>query len=299
MLRRARKAAWLAILVVATTVASASVLAQAPDGRKAGRILSIGGDVTEILYALGLQQRIVAVDSTSQFPKDALKDKKNVGYMRALAPEGVLSVGADLIIASDRAGPVDVVKSLKAAAPYVEVTEGTSPEGVITKIRAVAKAVGAEEAGGRLAARVAGELAALDADRRRIAKPMRALIVLNVQSGRVIVGGEETSADAILRLAGLENAVTGLKGFKPVGDEALLAMQPEFVIVMRSSGNHEAATASAVPGLAASPAGKYNRFLSMDGLYLLGFGPRVASAARDIMRAAYPSLGIVKGEAQR
>lgn len=299
MMRRARKATWFAILAIAATAVPQPLPAQVVAATKAERILSIGGDVTEILYALGQQQRIVAVDSTSQFPADALKEKKNVGYMRALAPEGVLSVGADLIVASDRAGPADVVKALKAAARYVEVPEGTSAEGATTKIRAVAKAVGADEAGEQLATRVAADLAALEADRRRIAKPMRALFVLNAQAGRVMVGGGETSADAILRLAGLENAASELKGFKPVGDEALLAMAPEFVVVMRSSGDHETATVPSVAGLAASPAGKNNRFLSMDGLYLLGFGPRVASAARDLMREAYPALGIAKGEAQR
>jgi iron complex transport system substrate-binding protein len=106
-----------------------------------------------------------------------------------------------------------------------------------------------------------------------------------------MVGGSDTSADAILRLAGLVNSASELKGFKPVGDEALLAMAPEFVVIMRSSGNHETATVPSVAGLAASPAGRNNRFLSMDGLYLLGFGPRVASAARDLMREAYPALG--------
>ena len=104
------------------------------------KILSIGGDITEILYALGLGSRIVAVDSTSQFPADALKQKGNVGYMRALSTEGVLSVGASLIIASERSGPTEVVKALKQTAiPYVEVHDGLSPEGVIEKVRFVAQ----------------------------------------------------------------------------------------------------------------------------------------------------------------
>src|SRR4051812_13232225 len=46
------------------------------------RIVAIGGDVTEILYALKADAKIAAVDSTSQFPVQALKEKPNVGYMR-------------------------------------------------------------------------------------------------------------------------------------------------------------------------------------------------------------------------
>ena len=70
------------------------------------RILSIGGDVTEILYALGAGARIVGVDTTSQFPAEALQKKQSVGYMRALSSEGVISVGASVILASQGAGPL-------------------------------------------------------------------------------------------------------------------------------------------------------------------------------------------------
>jgi ABC-type hemin transport system substrate-binding protein len=54
------------------------------------RIVSIGGAVTEILYALGMDDKIVAIDTTSLYPTRAAKEKKNVGYMRQLSPEGVL-----------------------------------------------------------------------------------------------------------------------------------------------------------------------------------------------------------------
>ena len=76
-------------------------------GQDTSRILSIGGDVTEILYALKAQGKIIAVDSTSQFPAEALKEKPNVGYLRALSAEGVLSTNPSVIIASKDAGPPD------------------------------------------------------------------------------------------------------------------------------------------------------------------------------------------------
>ena len=95
----------------------------------ASRILSVGGDVTEILYALGAGNRIVGVDTTSQFPAEALK-KKSVGYMRALSSEGVISVGATVMLASEGSGPPEVVKTLKTTSvPYVEVSDKTSADG--------------------------------------------------------------------------------------------------------------------------------------------------------------------------
>lgn len=252
------------------------------------RIASIGGDITEIIYALGLDARLVAVDATSQFPTVALKTFRNVGYMRALATEGVLSVRPTLVIASERSGPPEVVKALKATVPYVEIIEGTTAESVPEKIEAVATALDVAERGRALATKVREDLAALARERGRIGAPLRALFVLNLQSGRATVGGNSTSADAILRLAGLENAARSVNGFKPVSDEALFAMKPEVIVVMaRSSGQHDADAALALPTLASSPAARERRVIIMEGLLLLGFGPRVADAARQLMTSAY------------
>lgn len=257
------------------------------------KILSIGGDITEILYALGLSSSIVAVDSTSQFPADALKQKGNVGYMRALSTEGVLSVGAKLIIASERSGPPEVVKALKQTAiPYVEVTDGLSPEGVIEKVRFVARTVEAAKAGDELAGKLEAQFKALAEQRAAIKRPVRALFLLNMQGGRATVGGSGTSADAILKLAGAENAAASVNGFKPLVDEALVEMMPDVVVAMRrySSGSHDTEQVLSMKGMQATPAGAARRVVTMDGLYLLGFGPRTPAAALDLMRELYPDI---------
>ena len=151
----------------------------------ASRILCIGGDVTEIVYALGAGERVAAVDTTSQFPPQALKEKASVGYMRALSSEGVISVGATLVLASERAGPPEVVKTLKASSvPYVEVPDAFSPEGLVRKIRLIAQAIGTEADGERVARGVTDGFAALATLRGKIGRPVRALFVLGVQNGR-------------------------------------------------------------------------------------------------------------------
>ncbi len=256
------------------------------------RIVAIGGDVTEILYALKAEGRIAAVDSTSQYPAQALKDKPNVGYMRALSAEGVLSANPTLIVASKDAGPPDVVAALKASAvPYVEIPDDHTPEGVAAKIRFIAKLVGAESAGEALAKTVEQDFAALAQDRAKIGRHMRAIFVLAVQNGRATVAGAHTSADAVLKLAGAENAAAGIEGYKPLVEEAATELAPDAIVTMR----HSASTFTSdeilsVKGLQASPAGQNKRVIEMDGLYLLSFGPRSAHAARDLMAALYPGL---------
>ena len=116
--------------LAATLAMSAAALAQdAPQ-----RIVAIGGSLTEIVYALGQQDRLIARDTTSVFPREALK-LPDVGYMRALSPEGVLSVDPDLILTLEGAGPpeaMDVIRS--ASVPVVTVPESFDREGVLAKV---------------------------------------------------------------------------------------------------------------------------------------------------------------------
>jgi iron complex transport system substrate-binding protein len=258
------------------------------------RILSIGGDITEILYDLGQQDKIVAVDVTSQFPPEALKEKKSVGYMRALSAEGTLSVNPTLIIASDGAGPPEVVNALKSSGVrYVDIADKPSAEGVPAKIRHIGNVVGADDAAKALASKVESEFAALENDRKQIKTRKKALFILAIQNGRATVAGAGTSADSILQLAGVDNAAAGVNGFKPVSDEQLTEFAPDVVVMMRrgTTDDHNASQALSLPGLSQSPAAKTKGLVAMDGLYLLGFGPRAPSAARDLMKAIYTEGG--------
>jgi iron complex transport system substrate-binding protein len=90
--------------------------------KDAGRIVSVGGAVTEILYALGLENRVIAVDTTSLYPPRALAEKQNVGYMRQLSPEGVLGLGPSLVLAAEGSGPTGTIAVLEAASiPFVQI----------------------------------------------------------------------------------------------------------------------------------------------------------------------------------
>jgi iron complex transport system substrate-binding protein len=251
------------------------------------RILSVGGAVTEVLYELGAADRIIAVDSTSQFPPTALKTHKNVGYFRALSTEGVLSVAPDLIIASDKAGPPEVVRALKSSGiEYFEINDDPSAEALAARVRAIAGKIGKAAAGDALVARIEKDFADLAAARARLPRTPTALFVLSVQGGRAIVGGGDTSADVMLKLAGATNAASSLKGFKPVSDESIVGMNPEAIVLMaRSSAPSLRDDVLTVPGIAATRAGRDRRVIEMDGLYLLGFGPRAPVAATDLMKA--------------
>jgi iron complex transport system substrate-binding protein len=283
----------LATLGVAPLMAEkAPEAATAPaTATKGERIVSLGGDATEILYALGLQDQIVAVDTTSLSPPEALKDKPNVGYMRALSAEGVLSTGATTIVANAQAGPPEVVSALQSAnLRFVALPGNETPHNVAEKILLIGKTFNREAQAKELAARVEAGLKQVDERRKDIKKPVRAIFILGVNSGRATVGGAETTADTMLKLAGAENAAD-FKNYKPLTSEALLSLAPDVVITMRREGATDNKTLmESLPGYKETPAGKHGRLIEMEANYLLGFGPRTHEAALELMGKLYPDL---------
>jgi iron complex transport system substrate-binding protein len=256
------------------------------------RVIAAGGVVTEIVYALGRSDLLVGVDSTSQYPASALKEKPNVGYVRALSSEGLLSLKPTSVIAIESAGPPDILTTVEEAGVRVSrVPEVATPAGISAKIKEVAELVGETDKGAALATETDKQFTSLDALRAKIEKPRRALFILSFMNGRAMVGGRNTSADGILTLAGLQNAASALDGWKPISDEALFEAAPDVIIAM-GHGPQDVTVDSilAVPAFAATPAAKSKSILIFDGGYLLGFGPRTPNAARDLLLAAYPGL---------
>ncbi|MCP4560943.1 MAG: ABC transporter substrate-binding protein [Bosea sp.] len=263
----------------------------------AERIVAAGGVVTEVLYALGQQDKVVGVDTTSQWPPEALKDKKSVGYVRALSAEGVLSLKPSQVIAVEGAGPPDALALLKeSGTPITMIPEALSPEAVVGKIAAIGKAAGVAEPAQQLAATVKGRFDELDKLRAGLPKQKRVLFVLSLQNGRIMVGGRATTADAIITLAGGVNAADAVEGFKPMTDEAIITAAPDVILMMRFSSAHNASPEEvfAMPAFSETPAAKQKSLIRMDGLYLLGFGPRTPNAARDLMAELYPDAKIAQ-----
>lgn len=256
------------------------------------RIVAAGGVVTEIVYALGRSNALVGVDTTSTYPEAALKEKPNVGYVRALSSEGLLSLKPTVLVAVEFAGPRDILKTVEeAGVKIVKIPEISTPSGISTKVREISALLGETEKGAVLAANIDKQFADVDALRAKVGKPHRALFILSFQNGRAMVGGRNTSADGILALAGLENVASMLEGWKPISDEALFQAAPDVIIAM-GHGPQEMTIESimSVPAFAATPAAKSKSILIFDGGYLLSFGPRTPAAARDLLLAAYPDL---------
>ena len=261
----------------------------ASDVAHASRLVAIGSSVTEIIYALGLEKRLVARDSTSMYPEAAMK-LPDVGYMRALSPEGVLSVDPDAILAVDGSGPPGTIEVLKkASVPFIAIPESFDRQGILEKIKLVGATLGEAAKANELATKVDAELANAEKATADIKERKRVLFVLSMQGGKILASGQGTAADGMIRLAGGINAVSGFQGYKQLTDEAVIEAGPDLVLMMDRGGGPGVADADllASAAIAATPAGQARNLVRMNGLYLLGFGPRTAAAVRDLSQALY------------
>ncbi len=276
---------------------AAAVTVAGADGRPVeirdtSRIVSLSGAVTEIVFALGAGDRVVGVDTTSSYP-EAARRLPTVGYQRALSAEGVLSLRPTLVLATMDAGPPAAIAQLRASGvALLLVPAEPTIDGVRAKVRAVAQALGLAERGEALVRIIEADLARAAALVERARGRPQVLFLLGRLEATPQAAGTGTAADAMIRLAGGANAVTGYAGYRPLTPEAAVAAAPDVLLVteagLEGAGGIEGLLA--LPGLALTPAGRARRVVAMDALYLLGFGPRVGQAALDLARRLHPEL---------
>lgn len=257
------------------------------------RVIAVGGSVTEIVYALEQEDRLIAADSTSTYPP-AATDLPDIGYIRTLSAEPILALAPDLILAEPAAGPPVALTQIRDAGVALHVIpDEPTPQGVLTKIEAVADALGVPESGTALAARVKRDFADLERKLAELRERPRVLFLLSMSGGAPLAAGRETAADAIIRLAGGRNAVTGYADYKPFTPEAAVDLAPDVILINAGSGHSPDGGREAFlarPEIAATPAGRNKRVIAMDGLLLLGFGPRTPEAARRLAADLHPEL---------
>lgn len=260
---------------------------------EAQKVLAIGGSITEIIYALDQQDRLIARDSTSSYPEAALA-LPDVGYMRQLSPEGVLSVGPDLILSEAGAGPPEAIALLQeSGVPFEVMPDGIGNGALAGKVQAVADTLGVPEAAAPVIQGIEADLSQLEHNIAALNDPPRkVLFVLTVADGRINASGTGTEANEIIRMAGAENAVPDFEGYKQLTDEAIIEAAPDVILTMARGGEGAGMDATvqellAVPAIAATPAGRNGRIVTMNGLYLLGFGPRTGQAALELHDAIY------------
>ncbi|PKM22380.1 MAG: ABC transporter substrate-binding protein [Gammaproteobacteria bacterium HGW-Gammaproteobacteria-14] len=249
---------------------------------QAARLVVAGGAITEIVYALGGGDDLVAVDATSRWPMAARK-LPNIGYVRALSAEGIAALRPDHVLLSHDAGPDHAVAKLSRLAPVTRLTAVTEPAALPELVREVASLINRKERGEKLAASLEFSIEQLKGDVNGAAKP-RVLFLLSAGSHGVMVAGHGTPAQSMLDWLALENAAADIEGYKPLSREAALMLEPDVLIVAETQLNSfQIANHSE---LSHTEAVRHGRVLIADAGWLLGLGPRLPEALQAVIAVA-------------
>ena len=266
------------------TLMAAAVLLAAPALQAAEKLISIGGDVTEIVYALGAGNEMVARDSTSLHPQAVLA-LPDVGYMRQLNTEGILSMHPSLVLSSELAEPSLVLQQLEQNGVKVVRVPGTpSADTVPKKIEVIAAALNRQAEGDKLIATYRAQIAAIHHD----ALPVKMLFVMSHGGMSSMAAGQNTAADAMITSVGAQNAKQGFSRYRPLSQEGVIASAPD-IILLTSDGVKSLGGMDQVwklPGVAMTPAGKNKRVLVLDDMSLLGFGLQTPAVMAQLRQAA-------------
>ena len=244
------------------------------------RVVSIGGNITEIIYALEKGSLLVGNDTTSYFPEEANRLPK-VGYQRSFSVEGIVSLNPNLVFLSHEAGPPLAREKLKGTG--IKVIElpnlGYSVDAVKKNISFIARYLNAEKQGRIL-------LKSIDDDwkllKRRIAnQASRKKVLLILGHGHLpLVAGKNTAADKIIEISGAINPIS-YNGYKPLTPEEAIHLAPDFIVYVSNENNQGKIRKIllSIPGISISNAVKNNKIIILDSLFVLGFGNRVIKAA--------------------
>jgi iron complex transport system substrate-binding protein len=283
---------------VAPTGASRPVVVKDLNGndveiKDTSRIVSLGGSVTEIVFALGVGDRVVGVDTSSTYPKDAVEALPKVGYQRRLAAEGVLSLKPTLILATDQAGPPEAIQQLRDSGVTVLILKAEeSVEGAKAKIMGFGMALGKQAEAEALVRQLDEDIEQANELLKQVESQPKVMFIYARGAGTAQVAGTNTGAHAMIELAGAKNAVTEYERYKPLTAEAAVAAAPD-VILMLSNGLKSVGGVDGLlkePGIAQTPAGQNRRIVDMDDEYLLSFGPRMGKAVIDLIYLLHPEL---------
>ena len=258
------------------------------------RIISLNGDLTEVIYALGLGDQVVAVDLTATYPPE-ISSLPKVGLGMQLAAETVLAFKPTIVIGDQQIQPPESIQQLRdAGVPVVIIETQTTLAGIETKITQVAEILGVPEEGRRLADRVNREIEEATQLAARAAEQVRVAFVYTRAPQEILLFGRGTVTQAMIEGANAVDAISasGVVAIADLTPEALVAAAPD-VIILPELGVGRMGGLDAVaelPGVAETPAGQSRSFLVYEDGFFLNFGPRAGQALRMLVLDLYPEL---------
>lgn len=251
---------------------------------EAKRLVTIGFSVTEIVFALGAGDQVVAADKSSIFPEEA-KKLATLDLFRNISAEPIIAQDPSLVLAAEDTNPKDALEKIKAAdIEVVEIGGEATVDATKARIEKIAGLLGLEEKATELNAGLDEQIAQAAKKSEACEKPARTMFIYARGPNTVMVAGKGTAVTSLIELAGGESVHGDIEDFKPMSAEAIVGANPD-VILMTEGGLQSLGGIDGVKrlkGLGDTEAVKNGRVLTYDDAVLLSFGPRLGSVALEL-----------------
>ncbi|HWR78656.1 MAG TPA: ABC transporter substrate-binding protein [Pseudomonas sp.] len=282
---------WLSVALASLGLAISALAAEQP----AARWISAGGALSEWIVELGGADRLVAVDTTSRHLPQ-LQALPVIGYQRQLAAEGILALAPDVLLGTEEMGPLPVLEQLRNAGVAVEIMPATAQLGVLqANLRRMGELLGQPAHAAAVAEQYAARLQQQQSSVDKLNKLQSApgvLLLLGHAGASPLAAGRESLGDWLIERAGGRNLASH-QGYKALSVEALVALDPEVLLVADRSVQGEAALTALLqqnPALASTRAVRDGRVLLVDPTLLVGgLGPRLPDQLAVLSAAFYPA----------
>ncbi len=259
------------------------------------RIVVINGDFTEVVFALGLGENVVAVDTSATYPAE-VTNLPQVGYQRRLSAEGVLSMDPTVVIGNTNAGPPEVIEQIRATGVPVVILESvTTVDGGARKIRRIAQALGVPARGEALATELETQVSEVRVLSAQAEERPTAVFLYMRGLDTLFLGGEGHLSHELFEASGAVSggAALGVKAeVIPLTAESLAAADPDCILVLarglESVGGLEGIVT--IPGVGGTTAAQEGCILDFDDQYFGGGGPRMGDLLMELLQAFHPDL---------
>ena len=263
-----------------------NVHANCNKAKNSNSIVVAGGSITEIIYFLNLQNKLVGVDVTSNYPLTA-KKLPSIGYIRNLSIEGLLSLKPNLILAEESIGPPIIVKQLnKTSVEFRIIKNNYTIDGINEKFLCISKILDIEIKNNIDYKKFVNNVKKLKSFVKNNNKEKKdILLILMMKGTSPIIAGKNTSGHGFIKMIGQNNSMDKVSGWKPVSAEEILIANPNYIIITKRALKDFISIEKflKLPGISSTKAAKNKNVFIKDGMSLLGYGPRTINVAKEIL----------------
>ncbi len=252
------------------------------------RIVSLAPSLTETVYALGLQDRLVGDTDYCDYPADAAKKHKVGGAINPNMEE-VAALKPDVVLVVKSLNRLETVRALEQLGIAVYSADPHSVGDVLSSIKKLSEVLGAEKAGAALDEKLEGRLSAV-AQKLKGAEPKRVMFVVWTQPLQSV--GRKTFIADVLEHAGASSVVDSKQDWPQFSLEEAVKLQPEYLVFASS---HSEAVKNDVEALALKPGWSAMDAVKKRKITIISDavnrpGPRIVDAVEELARQLHPEV---------